>query len=890
VGDRRERVTELWRTNGTPGNAALVLDINAGSANSSPAFGAVAGGYLYFAATDVTNGRELWRTDGFGTGLAANLRSGSGSSSPHSFTGIGNTLYFGATDDTGKSHLWKTVGITTTRLTSAADTIASDTIDFNGTLYFINYDSTFGRELWTSDGSPVGTVRVTDTPMTSSPYDMLVAQNQLYIAGFNGLWKSDGTAAGTVQVVSGDCFDLVNVGGTVFFTHDPVVDYEIWKVTGDSAEMVFDHTDAPSGAALGSVLIFEGQAKNHGFEPWRSDGTPAGTYQITELNAGFYNGQPKPFYAGEQGFFVPNDGELWVNNGVSPAAYRVKDINPTDVSNPSGFVNANGILLFFADDGVHGRELWRSDGTDVGTYMYDELTPGSGGFSPTSYMADFNGVGIFTLGGDIWRTDGTPAGTYSLASGTASNSPDAYCVIGSILYFAETDGLIRTDGTPAGTYSISPPELTSARHLINCNGTLYFAGQDAAHGTELWKSDGTLAGTGLVKEINPLSSTTFMQHPVAVGGVLFFDARVSGDTGIWRSDGTDPGTYRLKDTYVGGDDIARPMGGVNGKFLFQAYEPTHGLEIWVSDGTEGGTTLLRDINPGGNGSYPSGPGIECATVGQTAYFNANDGVHGTELWSTDGTPAGTNMVIDLNPLGDSVIQKFQVANGTLRFEAKDGFRDMEYWKLGPVSINADADDVVTVGMDPTGFYRQVSINGSPAALINNATFDELTVNAPTPGHAVVIADSNLLPDTRTDLTGADLIVLNGQTGTWNGSAYTGITGLVASGRNGGTWDGNGITTSAASGSLTGLGVASAADALHLSGNQTGVFDGQTVHATDTLVMYTYIGDANLDGKLNVDDYGRIDTNIGLGAAGWFNGDFNYDGKRRRRWSARRRSA
>src|SRR5439155_25512022 len=46
----------------------------------------------------------------------------------------------------------------------------------------------------------------------------------------------------------------------------------------------------------------------------------------------------------------------------------------------------------------------------------------------------------------------------------------------------------------------------------------------------------------------------------------------------------------------------------------------------------------------------------------------------------------------------------------------------------------------------------------------------------------------------------------------------------------------------------------------------------------TLVMYTYGGDANLDGKINVDDYGRIDFNVPLGTSGWFNGDFNYDGK------------
>src|SRR5438552_17820659 len=43
-------------------------------------------------------------------------------------------------------------------------------------------------------------------------------------------------------------------------------------------------------------------------------------------------------------------------------------------------------------------------------------------------------------------------------------------------------------------------------------------------------------------------------------------------------------------------------------------------------------------------------------------------------------------------------------------------------------------------------------------------------------------------------------------------------------------------------------------------------------------MYTYGGDATLDGKINADDYGRIDFNVGLGSSGWFNGDFNYDGK------------
>src|SRR6185295_9304644 len=101
---------------------------------------------------------------------------------------------------------------------------------------------------------------------------------------------------------------------------------------------------------------------------------------------------------------------------------------------------------------------------------------------------------------------------------------------------------------------------------------------------------------------------------------------------------------------------------------------------------------------------------------------------------------------------------------------------------------------------------------------------------------------------------------------------------VQSGRNGGSWNGNGIITSSASGSLTTLGVATGAQAKGIGAGATAVWNGQTVTGSDTLVMYTYGGDANLDGKINVDDYGHIDTSIPLGLSGWFNGDFNYDGK------------
>jgi hypothetical protein len=128
-----------------------------------------------------------------------------------------------------------------------------------------------------------------------------------------------------------------------------------------------------------------------------------------------------------------------------------------------------------------------------------------------------------------------------------------------------------------------------------------------------------------------------------------------------------------------------------------------------------------------------------------------------------------------------------------------------------------------------------------------------------------------------DLTDNKLIVAGGDLGTFSGSIYTGITGWVQQGRDGGAWDGSGIVTSSAvpGSNFTTLGVALADDV----GKVGQTFGGLAVQSGDVLVMYTYGGDANLDGKINIDDYGRIDANVGFNGSvhGWYNGDFNYDG-------------
>ncbi len=118
-------------------------------------------------------------------------------------------------------------------------------------------------------------------------------------------------------------------------------------------------------------------------------------------------------------------------------------------------------------------------------------------------------------------------------------------------------------------------------------------------------------------------------------------------------------------------------------------------------------------------------------------------------------------------------------------------------------------------------------------------------------------------------------------GSWNGTAYSGLTGMIQTGRNGGSWNGPGIMTSMTSAkspsALGTIGIAEASTALGLSGSQTKVWNGYTVDATTVLMKYTLAGDANLDGKIDGDDYFMIDAGIAGHKTGYANGDFNYDG-------------
>ena len=201
-------------------------------------------------------------------------------------------------------------------------------------------------------------------------------------------------------------------------------------------------------------------------------------------------------------------------------------------------------------------------------------------------------------------------------------------------------------------------------------------------------------------------------------------------------------------------------------------------------------------------------------------------------------------------------------------------------------IDTNGNDVALGNVTGAGSLTK---NSAGKLTVNHVRAGDLTVNGGTlalaanGGAAGVSKVGALAVSAKLDLMDNHLISTS-SIGTATAGVYNGVTGLIQTGRGTGSWNGSsGILTSqtvATTSNFNSIGVATGSEVkgIPFSSTATAVWAGQTVTGTDTLVMYTYGGDANLDGKINVDDYGRIDFAVPLGIAGWSNGDFNYDGK------------
>ena len=382
------------------------------------------------------------------------------------------------------------------------------------------------------------------------------------------------------------------------------------------------------------------------------------------------------------------------------ATILVKDINPgPDWSHIYWMTDLNGSLVFSGYDGgsgFQGTELFRSDGTAAGTTVLAGIE-GLGPFTVIGNTAYFEGEDADSPNFELFKTNGTAAGTTRIDPGGSLWNPTDLTDFNGTLFFNGYDPahgaeLWRSDGTVAGTVLVKDinPDGNGSNpgNLTNVNGTLFFTASDGTSGGfGLWKSDGTAASTVFIKTFRGLSELT------NINGKLFFGAD-DGSHGaeLWTSDGTANGTKMVKDLYSGSTTVQDHYYGhfhfkipnssspnnlvnVNGTLFFIAYEPTHGSEVWKSDGTAKGTVLVADIYPRAGSSTPGA----LMNVNGTLYFNADNGA-GRELWKSDGTAAGTVMVKDISPGGSSYPGNFTNANGMVYFSADDGTHGIELWK------------------------------------------------------------------------------------------------------------------------------------------------------------------------------------------------------------------
>ena len=264
--------------------------------------------------------------------------------------------------------------------------------------------------------------------------------------------------------------------------------------------------------------------------------------------------------------------------------------------------------------------------------------------------------------------------------GVESSSPKEFTKVGGSVYFAADNGSVgielwKTDGTEAGTVlvrDINPYGNSDPSWMASSGSLVFFRANDGVNGDEVWVSDGTAAGTRLTMDIYPGSLGSHPEHIYILGDYAYFMA-VNDVVGaeLYRSNGT---TTELVMDINPGVESSSPHWAVelNGKLFFRADDGVHGEELWMTDGVT--TEMVVDLNPGIAASHPE----RLTVMNGWVYFPAIHASFGSELWRSNGTT--TEMVKDINPgIGDGEPKELVNSDGRLFFAAENGTTGAELW-------------------------------------------------------------------------------------------------------------------------------------------------------------------------------------------------------------------
>ncbi|MHB1557885.1 MAG: ELWxxDGT repeat protein, partial [Isosphaeraceae bacterium] len=709
---RRRRVADLGRGLGPEAlelrtllsgqTVQLIKDVN--TTESYPRQMTPVGSNLFFVVEDATGkGTELVVDNVSGTTVLLDTGASSSSSSYsysygiYSLTTVGGTLYFQYSGSTG-SPLWTSdgtvAGTKQVTLTGASGSpyVQGTASVGNDLVFWTDNHGTSGDDyqLWSTTPGSTSATMIKDLG-ASQPTSLGVVNNTLYLSEGGNLWSTDGTAAHTQKLLDSSS-NPIPAPRTVF-GYDGQAEYlAVGKTSstigvlgagGETAAITGLPVAISNPTVSGSLFDFaaaaSGSSSGLDTQLWASDGTQAHTAMIEDFGSISATSGPTTFNDANGTLVFEVEGsdglaQLWNSGGTAASTKLIKDLGVTWTSayrssnygygyGGSGtLVPVGGLLYFKANDPVNGAGLW-SETLSTGSTQF--VTP----FSAQSMVAWGNQLafagndGSEPVTSQLWTTAGSSATTAKVASfpgGTTQssvNQPGTAITIGTKLLIPLNDGihgtaLWATDGTTAGTQmlaQIAPAGFTSL------NGEVYFLGM-AGGSPGLWKSDGTAGGTAEVKALPAGSSSGYSLGQITVAGGKLYFTTGDGSKGeeVWVSDGTAQGTSIVQDfpalpatshysQYANLSDLT----AFGGKLAFIAESGTSGTQVWISDGTAGGTVKLTDIadvSSGSSGSasqYPS----DLTIAGGKLFFlagNATDPTAAPGLWTSDGTPGGTS--------------------------------------------------------------------------------------------------------------------------------------------------------------------------------------------------------------------------------------------------------
>ncbi|MBV9961069.1 MAG: T9SS type A sorting domain-containing protein [Parafilimonas sp.] len=651
------KVSRLWKTDGTAGGTSLVVDFRQLYNGQRDFLGQLTnmnGTLLFTTGEDYYNGTELWKSDGTaaGTVMVKDIYPGTTGSWPIHLTPVGSKVYFTADDGSGRK-LWMTDGTTggTTPVTNNSGVLFplqsyADYYDpykttpfpvINKTIYFSGYTTATGDEVYkyNVNNAAAGVVLVKDIIAgagSPEPKNLTAVDTTLYFSVTNSgslqLYKTDGTAKGTKLVKS------------------------LSTNTGDYIS---------NFATCNSKLLFSFYTPVSGDEPWVSDGTAPGTKMIKDILPGAYGSTPQYFsyYNNGISFFSATDGnkgvELWSTDGTAAGTNLVKNINNTSTasSNPQLNSNTSGVLdntlFFIASNPMNPNAFYLTDGTSAGTKLVDL---NNGAQTPVGNFTVFKNKMYFsaTSNGYNWlyKSNGTVSGTQPVFNNGNTATGISKIIAAKdylfIFYHSNNDTaqLWISDGTSAGSKLIQQLPSQYVSDGVAVGDTVYFAGYDSAHGSELWRADNTAGSAVMVKDIFTGATGSSINSFAAYNGKAYFTAVDASNTRyVFSSNGTAGGTKKLFNTPATG----MPFAVANNKLFFNAIDPTYGQVLFASTGTSGGTKILTDKI---TGQPLSGPNY-LTVYNDAVYCTASNNTYGQEVFKTNGTTNGTTVLKDIVP-------------------------------------------------------------------------------------------------------------------------------------------------------------------------------------------------------------------------------------------------